>query len=117
MFIPDGETRTFAEMSDSEKDRHNMRRKALLALRDEPFALGQGVFMIPEPYRQEVERVDYAALQDEAALNFAFSLEALEDGQSAQQTLRSAQLRSRFSTKRTSITVVICPKPTAAASA
>ena len=79
MFIPEGETRTFAEMNDGEKDCHNMRRKALLALRDEPFALGQGVFMIPEPYRQEVERVDYAALQGEAALNFAFSLEALED--------------------------------------
>ena len=79
MFIPEGETRTFAEMSDDEKDRHNMRRKALLALREQPFELGQGVFMIPEPYRQEVERVDYAALQDEAALQFAFSLEALED--------------------------------------
>ena len=79
MFIPEGETRTFAEMSDAEKDRHNMRRKALLALRDQPFALGQGVFMIPEPYRQEVERVDYGALQDEAALQFAFSLEALEE--------------------------------------
>ena len=79
MFIPEGDTRTFAEMSAAEKDRHNMRRKALLALRDEPFALGQGVFMIPEPYRQEVERVDYAAIQAEAALKFAFSLEALED--------------------------------------
>ncbi len=79
MFIPDGETRTFAEMSDGEKDHLNMRRKALEALRDQPFALGQGVFMIPEPYRQEVERVDYAALQDQAALQFAFSLEALED--------------------------------------
>ena len=79
MFMPEGETRTFAEMSDAEKDRHNMRRKALLALREEPFALGQSVFMIPEPYRQEVERVDYAALQDEAALGFAFALEALED--------------------------------------
>ena len=79
LFIPEGDTRTFAQMTDAEKDQHNMRRKALLALRDQPFALGQGVFMIPEPYRQEVERVDYAALQDEAALRFAFSLEALED--------------------------------------
>ncbi len=79
MFIPAGAARTFAEMSDDEKDEHSMRRKALEALRDRPFALGQGVFMIPEPYRQEVERVDYAALQDEAALRFAFSLEALED--------------------------------------
>ena len=79
MFIPEGETRTFAEMSDGEKDRHNMRRKALLALRERPFELGQGVFMIPEPYRQEVERVDYAALKDEAALEFAYALEALDD--------------------------------------
>ncbi len=79
MLIPEGETRTFAEMSADEKDCHNMRRKALEALRDCPFSLGQGVFMIPEPYRQEVERVDYAALDDEAALNFAFALEALED--------------------------------------
>ncbi len=79
MFIPEGDTRTFAQMSDAEKDQHNMRRKALMALRDQPFELGQGVFMIPEPYRQEVERVDYAALQAEAALSFAFSLEALED--------------------------------------
>jgi len=79
MFIPEGETRTFAEMSDAEKDHYSMRRRALLALRDQPFALGQGVFMIPEPYRQEVERVDYAALQNDAALRFAFSLEALED--------------------------------------
>ena len=78
MLIPADETRTFAEMSASEKDRHNMRRKALEALRDRPFTLGQGVFMIPEPYRQEVERVDYAALADEAALDFAFALEALE---------------------------------------
>ncbi|MCY3834562.1 MAG: hypothetical protein OXG85_16230 [Chloroflexi bacterium] len=79
MFIPEGETRTFAEMGDGDKDCHNMRRKALMALRQQPFELGQGIFMIPEPYRQELERVDYAALQGEAALKFAFSLEALED--------------------------------------
>ena len=78
MFIPQGQTRTFAEMG-AEKDRFSMRRRALKALRDEPIALGQPVFMIPEPYRQEVERVDYAALKREAALEFAFALEALED--------------------------------------
>ncbi len=79
MFIPEGESRTFAEFCDDEKDRHSMRKKAITALLDDPFELGQGVFMIPEPYRQEVERVDYAALNDEAALNFAFALEALEN--------------------------------------
>ena len=79
MFIPDGASLTFAEMGAAGKDRHSMRRKALEALCDQSFELGQGVFMIPEPYRQEVERVDYAALNDEAALGFAFALEALED--------------------------------------
>ncbi len=79
MFIPEGESQTFAEMGAADKDRHSMRRKALEALREQPFKLGQAVFMIPEPYRQEVERVDYAALSDEAALGFAFALEALED--------------------------------------
>ena len=79
MFIPEGDSRTFAELSDAEKDCHSMRKKAIKALLDDPLRLGQGVFMIPEPYRQEVERVDYAALDDEAALQFAFALEALEN--------------------------------------
>ncbi len=79
IFIPDGETRTFAEMSDAEKDCHSMRGKALQELRRRPFALGQSVFMIPEPYQQELERVDYAALREPAALEFAFALEALEE--------------------------------------
>ena len=77
-FIPDGETRTCAEMSDAEKDRHNMRRKALDALKANPFVLGHAVYMIPEPYHQEVARVDYDALTDERALGFAFALEAIE---------------------------------------
>ena len=79
MFIPAGESRTFAELGDAEKDCHSMRRKAIMALLKDPFELGQGVFMIPEPYRQEIERVDYAALSDETAISFAFALEALED--------------------------------------
>ena len=79
MFIPEGDSRTFAEFSADEKDCHSMRKKAILALLNDPFELGQSVCMIPEPYRQEVERVDYAALNDEAALAFAYALEALED--------------------------------------
>ena len=80
IFIPAGETRSFAEMTDAEKDCHSPRRKALQALRDQPLRLGQGVFMIPEPYRQELERVDYAALNERQALDFAFALEVLEAG-------------------------------------
>ena len=78
MFIPSGETHTFAEMDADEKDRYSMRRKALEAWQAEPPALGQAVYMIPEPYRQEVERVDYAALRDERAIQFAYALEAIE---------------------------------------
>ena len=37
LFIPKGDTRTFAEMSAAEKDRYSMRRKALMALRRSPF--------------------------------------------------------------------------------
>ena len=78
IFIPAGETRTFAEMTDQEKDSHSPRRKAIEALRDQPISLGQSIFMIPEPYHQEMERVDYAALAEERARQFAFALESLE---------------------------------------
>ena len=78
MFIPAGETRAFAEMRDDEKDQHSMRRKALEAYQADPPSLAQAVYMIPEPYRQEVERVDYAALRDDRALQFAYALEAIE---------------------------------------
>ena len=78
MFIPDGQSLTFAQMSAAEKDRHSMRRKALEALRRQPFELSHAIFLIPEPYQQEVERVDYASLTDERALKFAFALEAIE---------------------------------------
>ena len=78
MFVPAGQALTFAEMGAADKDRYSMRRKALEALRDDPFSLGQVAFMIPEPYRQEVERVNYDALTDERALAFAFALEAIE---------------------------------------
>lgn len=40
LFIPKGDTRTFAEMSAAEKDRYSMRRKALMALCRSPFQFG-----------------------------------------------------------------------------
>ena len=79
MFVPKGDTRTFAEMTDAEKDEYSMRRKALVALCEDPFELGHSVFLIPEPYQQELERIDYESLSDERAVNFAYALEALED--------------------------------------
>ena len=80
IFIPKGESRTFAEMSAAEKDRYSMRRKALVAWRQQPFQPAHSILMIPEPYHQELERVDYEALQDRHALRFAYALEALEEG-------------------------------------
>ena len=41
MFIPEGDTRTFAEMGAGDKDCHNMRRKALMALREKPLEWGR----------------------------------------------------------------------------
>lgn len=79
MFIPDGETRTFAEMSDEEKDKFSMRRKALEAIDLTLVRLHIPVFQIPEPYEQELSRVNRKALQDEKAVRFAFSLECLEN--------------------------------------
>jgi non-canonical purine NTP pyrophosphatase (RdgB/HAM1 family) len=79
MFIPQGETRTFAEMTDAEKDALSMRARALRQLCEDPIAVGHSVFMIDEPYAQELARVDFAALRDGQAIRFAFALECLED--------------------------------------
>lgn len=77
IFIPEGENRTFAEMEDAEKDSYSMRRKALMALKDQPVSTGHSVYQIPEPYENELARVRYENLQDEKAIQFAFALEAL----------------------------------------
>lgn len=79
MFIPKGDTRTFAEMTSAEKDAFSMRRKALVALCEKPFQLGHSIFRIAEPYQQELERIDYEGLSDEQAVKFAYALECLED--------------------------------------
>jgi XTP/dITP diphosphohydrolase len=79
MFIPDGDTRTFAEMTDAEKDAYSMRRKGLEQLCHDPVQLGHSIFMIPEPFEQELARVDYDSLTDDSAVQFAYSLECIEN--------------------------------------
>lgn len=79
MFIPAGETRTFAELSDEEKDQYSMRRKALENIDLTQVRLHIPVFQIPEPYEQELSRVNLEALQDEDAMRFAYALECLEN--------------------------------------
>lgn len=81
MFIPDnqpkGQNRTFAEMSGEEKDKYSMRTKALESFMKSPLELNYPIYMIPEPYEQELQRVRLHKLQNTKALNFAFSLECL----------------------------------------
>jgi non-canonical purine NTP pyrophosphatase (RdgB/HAM1 family) len=83
IFIPDGqskkEAKTFAEMSDKEKDSYSMRTKALEKFIKNPPELGYPVFMLPEPYPQELQRVRLDKLQDAKAIEFAYKLECLED--------------------------------------
>ncbi|MBN1565136.1 MAG: IMP dehydrogenase [Anaerolineae bacterium] len=83
MFIPDGqpegENRTFAEMSGAEKDTYSMRRRALEALHDDPFEVGHSISKMPEPYEQELARVRWDKLNKKKALRFAYALECLED--------------------------------------
>ncbi len=84
IFIPDGQhrnghSRTFAEMTDAEKDKFSMRRKALEELRKKPITTGRFMHQIPEPFINEIERLRLGELQDRKAIKFAYSLESLRD--------------------------------------
>jgi len=78
--IPDGQTgkeKTFAEMSESEKDKFSMRARALEDLLANPFQLANPILMLHEPYQQELARVSWEKLNDEKAINFAYALECV----------------------------------------
>lgn len=78
MFIPVGDTRTFAEMQGFEKDVYSMRRKAIEKLRNFlPVELTNKVFMLPEPFDSELGRVRFEKLANDDAVKFAFCLEAI----------------------------------------
>lgn len=79
IFIPKGSKKTFAEMSGPEKDKFSMRRKALESFLEKPFIQSYPIFELPEPYSQELERVQIDKLQNKKAIKFAFSLEPIED--------------------------------------
>jgi XTP/dITP diphosphohydrolase len=93
IFIPDGQKklkinknkkhisgRTFAVMTDDEKDELSMRGIALRKLaKDLPnLKLSEHVLMLPEPYTNELLRVQVDKLQDKKAIDFAYKLECLE---------------------------------------
>lgn len=81
VFIPDGqpagEEKTFAEMSESEKDSYSMRRKALTEVKKNPFLAERPIFQLPEPYADEMERIRFEEFSP-GARQFAFALECLE---------------------------------------
>lgn len=80
IFIPDGQkgkSLTFAEMSDKQKDSFSHRKRAIEDLKNNPVDVGHPIYMLPEPYAQELRRVDVKSLQDPKAKKFAFSLQAL----------------------------------------
>ncbi len=80
IFIPDGDKkgRTFAQMSENQKDKFSMRRLALEKFSKSKIDLGYPILQLPEPYLQEMERIQIDKLQDKKALKFAYKLEAIE---------------------------------------
>lgn len=84
IFIPEGQVKgkslTFAEMSSEEKDKYSMRRLAVeeFLKQEKTIKLGKYVFQLPEPFHAEMDRVQKDKLQNKKAINFAYTLEALQ---------------------------------------
>lgn len=78
IFIPKGDTKTFAEMTNAEKDTYSMRRKALEQIRNNPFLIGKYIFQLQDPYPDEIVRVRNEELVVHvAATQFAFLADVL----------------------------------------
>lgn len=78
IFIPDGDTRTFAQMTPQEKDSYSMRRKALKKIKKDPFPTGEYIFQIQEPFPNEIARIRIEELIDKTAIQFAFNVDSLK---------------------------------------
>lgn len=78
--IPDGQGKTYAEMTDEEKDRYSPRRLALEVLRDSHTDLQPQVFGLQEPSHYQTEALDVERLTaNPVALQHAYNLEMLAD--------------------------------------
>lgn len=79
MFIPEGSSKTFAQMDAEEKDKFSMRRLAAEKFLAEKLSIGNLIEEIPEPFDNELRRVQKDKINsDEKALRFAYTLEALQ---------------------------------------
>ncbi len=79
IFIPKESKKTFAEMDSKEKDSYSMRRKALLSFLEKPYETKYPIWELPEPYEQELQRVQMDKLSNGKSTQFAYRLECLED--------------------------------------
>lgn len=81
IFIPDDQkiinTKTFAQMSASEKDFFSMRKKAWELMFTDPPDIKYPIFKVPEPFDEELQRIKIGSLSKEAK-DFAFKLESIE---------------------------------------
>lgn len=77
IFIPDGYTKTFGEMTSAQKDNLSHRTKAVKEFLKAELKLYKPVLKIPEPFHSEMLRLDINKLQDPKALRFAYLLEAV----------------------------------------
>ena len=78
IFIPKGSSKTYAQMSDKEKDLFSPRKNALLDLVKNQPLLGQHVYELQEPSIFQTGRIRKQELANRKALQFAFSLESIE---------------------------------------
>lgn len=79
IFIPDGSTKTFAQMSEKEKDTFSPRRLALDELLKRPITLQTPIFALQDPSEFQLGRIQKEEIaKNPKALQFAFSLEGLQ---------------------------------------
>ncbi|HSD98092.1 MAG TPA: non-canonical purine NTP pyrophosphatase [Patescibacteria group bacterium] len=83
IFIPKGAKKTFAQMTDSEKDSYSPRKSALLDLVKNPPSLAEPIFQLQEPSVFQTNRIRKEEIAKRNALQFAFSMESLEKARSA----------------------------------
>lgn len=79
IFIPDGSSKTFGEMTAQQKDKYSMRRRATKAFLKSRVNLITPILKLPEPFNSELERVNISKLENNNATEFAFLLEGINN--------------------------------------
>lgn len=78
MFIPNGHNKTFAQMTDKQKDKLSMRAIAIKKFINSEVKLGKYIKELPEPFESELKRLQINKLnKNKTALKFAFTLDAV----------------------------------------